>query len=138
MAAFIGKWKQDEFDPKDMTDFFNAAGIPEDLAKESFKVRIIWEIKQEGEKWHMTVTTTTEPIKSKSYEFIPGEPYESTDLFGRQFKMVTEIISDTKLKETCTEWSESSIDIVREVNGDKMTNNATCKGVSMSMSFTRM
>lgn len=26
MAAFIGKWKQDEFDPKDMTDFFNAAG----------------------------------------------------------------------------------------------------------------
>ena len=36
--------------------------------------------------------------------------------------MVTEVLSDTKIKETCTEWSETAIDIIREIKGDKMHN----------------
>lgn len=138
MAAFVGKWKQNEFDHKNFQEFIKVAGVPEDLAEESFKVRIIWEIQQDGKKWNMNVTTITKPIVSKNYEFTLGEPYESTDLFGRKFKMVTELINDNKIKEVCTEWSESSIDIVREVKGNEMFNTATCKGVTMDMIFTRM
>ena len=34
--------------------------------------------------------------------------------------MVTEVLSDTKMKDTCTEWGDSVIDIIREVKGDKL------------------
>ncbi|CAI9717858.1 Hypothetical predicted protein [Octopus vulgaris] len=135
---FRGKWKQGEEMPENFEAFMDATGVYKDKRDQVSKIRFITDFDNDGDKWVCKISVEGMP-EPKVYIYKFNEAYSSTDLMGTTFTCVVTKLTDNKIQETITEWSDSEVIATREVHDDgTMTVVTSCKGVSFSSKFAKV
>ncbi|CAI9717415.1 Hypothetical predicted protein [Octopus vulgaris] len=134
MDNFVGKWEQSDAEPTNFDAFLDATGLPEEARAKLKAARITVEYVKDGDSWKII---TTSGSHSKTSVLQIGVPYQSTDLLGRKFTNVVTMDGPNKMKQTCTEWAESTIETESVLSGDTITLTCTTKGVSTTSVFKR-
>ncbi|KAI0233333.1 hypothetical protein LSAT2_016401 [Lamellibrachia satsuma] len=127
MEKFLGKWEVTG--TENMDNMLKAFDMEAEKRALYANMQFTMEYKRDGDKWSYTVCMGKG--MDKTFNFVPGEEFDSTTLDGRPIISKISIEGD-KFVEHHKDKEDPTLDavMIREVNGDKLIVKATVRNVT--------
>ncbi|KAG9281471.1 fatty acid-binding protein, liver [Astyanax mexicanus] len=117
---FSGKWEI--YEQSDPGEFLKAIAAPDLMVKMMKEVKPVTVIKQDGEKFEVSVKT---PLRTNTNSFTIGQEAEFTTMNGMKFKATPRLVDGKMIIET------DKLTIVREIQGEDMVETMTAGSATL-------